>query len=228
MKNILYYIGLIFLAIFLFTIHAKYLHFLIPKEENELFIFLGIDLKVYLPYIWGMAFGIITAIILHYLNNSHRLFWPFVIVFALLELTGVFLFNNTEIKENYFRIFSSIYYGIYTGFIIIVYAYIKNLQDNGHVDSELRKEVDEFLDNENEESLLRKRFVEAYKAGSELKMNANKSNGFEFAQKNAKGKNDAIVLQMLQENKSPAKIAEELNINPSTVYRIKKKYENAD
>lgn len=43
---------------------------------------------------------------------------------------------------------------------------------------------------------------------------------------NAKGKNDAKVLQMQKDGKEHQEIAEALNINLSTVYRIIKKYEN--
>lgn len=43
---------------------------------------------------------------------------------------------------------------------------------------------------------------------------------------NANNANDAKVLQMLKDDLNPKQISEELNINLSTVYRIKKRYEN--
>lgn len=187
MKNLFYYFGLICIAIFLFTIHAKYLHFLIPGNDVKLFKFSGFDLKIYLPYIWGAAFGIVTTIILHYLDKSDSHYWHFIFAVALLEFLGVFLFNNTEIKENWFRMFSSVYYGSYTAFIIIVYSYIKDINANG-----MQKENCKKIQNAT----------------------------------NAKGKNDAIVMQMIKDGIAIDEIAKSLGINKSTVYRIIKKYEN--
>lgn len=125
MKKILYYFGLACIAVFLFTIHAKYLYRLIPSNETDLFVFFDINLKVYLPYVWGAAFGVVTAIILSLLDRSDSKFWLFVFCVAFLEFLGVWLYNQTELKENWFWTMSSLYYGIYSGFIIIIYAYIK-------------------------------------------------------------------------------------------------------
>lgn len=203
MKKTLYYFGLICIAIFIFSIHAKYLHFLVPGSESDLFVFFGIDFKIYLPYVWGFAFGVVTAIIISLLQRSDSLFWLFVFAVAILEFIGVFLFSNTEIDEKHFKVYSSIYYGIYTGFIVLMYAYIKPKQENLH---------------ENANENLRKNKNKNAKGNMPIYENP--------PPPPPKKNNETEVWKLLSENKTPKEIAEELNINLSTVYRIKKNLEN--
>jgi len=142
MKKVLYVIGLIFIALFLFITHSKFLHSLDPGKDSKLFILFGYDLKLLVPYLFGAAFGIVTTIIIALLDRKDRLFWLFVILTAILETIGVFLYNNTELIENVWKWFASVYYGLYSGFIIIMYAYIKLKDENkGFVLSEKEKNL---------------------------------------------------------------------------------------
>ena len=157
MKKALYIIGLLFIALFLFITHSKFLHALDPGKDSKLFIVLGIDLKDYIPYIFGAAFGIVTTIIIALLNRTDKLFWLFVILTAILETLCVFLYNNTELTEKVWKWISAIYYGLYSGFIIIMYAYIK-LKDSNYIIEKIEKEPikqDELISEERNEQIIK-------------------------------------------------------------------------
>lgn len=136
MKKALYYFGLFCIAIFLFATHSKFLYYLDPGKESKLFIFFGYDLKTYMYYVFGAAFGIVTTIIIALMKRSDRLFWPFAIIVSLLEFAGVFLYNNTEILDNIWNMFAALYYGLYALFLVLMYAYIELDSHRKELDSQ--------------------------------------------------------------------------------------------
>jgi hypothetical protein len=86
MKKFLYYFGLICIAIFLFVTHSKFLHSLDPGKESKLFIFFKVDYKIYIPYVFGAAFGIVTTIIIALIDRKDRYFWLFAFIVAGFDL----------------------------------------------------------------------------------------------------------------------------------------------
>ena len=125
MKRILYFIGLICMAIFLFVIHTKYLNVLENWKDSDMFDFTVIDFRQILHYIISATFAVMVTNILALMDPADKWFWKFVFIVATAEFLAVFLFFNTTITENWFRILSSIYYGAYIFMIIPMYAYIK-------------------------------------------------------------------------------------------------------
>lgn len=129
MKKLIYYAGLLFMAVWLFTIHSKFAFALDPLQNNDsgyydkLFNFFGLDLKSILPYCWGAAFAIATSVIIALLKRSDKQFWIFAFSIASLELFGVMLFNYPEHGFIWSAI-SSVYYGIYAGIMVFLYIYI--------------------------------------------------------------------------------------------------------
>lgn len=129
MKKIIYYIGLFFLAIWLFTIHSKFAFALDPLQNNDndfyakLFILLGYDFKMVLPYVWGSTFAIATTVIVALLKKQENYFWFFAFTISSLELLGVFLFNYPEHGYLWMKV-ASFYYGIYAGIMVFLYIYI--------------------------------------------------------------------------------------------------------
>jgi len=202
MKKTIYYTGLIFIAIFLFATHSKFLFILEPEKEIALFSFFGIDFKKYIPYIFGAAFGIVTAILIGLMQKNDKLFWHFAITIAVFEMIGIFLYNNTEIVKNIWKWFASSYYALYSGFIVFMYAYIS------HTDND-RCKIDELQEFEN---------LIAPLIEKNLQENANDLH----LQKDAKETRKEKILQM-SETMKPTEIAKELGVNQSTVYRILKK-----
>lgn len=230
MKKIIYYTGLIFIAIFLFATHSKFLFILEPEKDIALFSFFGIDFKEVIPYIFGAAFGIVTAILIRLIQKDDKLFWYFAISVAVFEMIGIFLYNNTEIVKHTWKWFASIYYALYSGFIVFMYSYIS------HSD---KKE-----ESENMQKTLSKIGVESCKAGETLRemyidnvvttnklANNSHLNIFRIekksAQKNEKQLRNKKIMQM-SSTMSPQEIAKEIGINQSTVYRILKNKENAN
>lgn len=131
MKKLLYYTGLGLIALFLFVTHSKFLFTLDPGKESELFVFFGYDAKQIIPYIFGAAFGAVATIAIALLDKRGAMFAIFVAIIAILELIGVFLYNNTEIAEGLWTWFASSYYAIYTAVIIAGYAYISDARLQG-------------------------------------------------------------------------------------------------
>lgn len=125
MKRILYFIGLICMAIFLFVIHTKYLNVLENWKDSDMFNFMVIDFRQILHYIISATFAVMVTNILALMDPVDKWFWKFVFIVATAEFLAVFLFFNTTITEDWFRILSSIYYGLYIFMIIPMYAYIK-------------------------------------------------------------------------------------------------------
>ena len=129
-KSALYITGLLFIALFLFATHSKFLFSLDPGKDTELFVFFGWNAKLVIPYIFGAAFGIVTTAIIALLEKDDEYFWHFVISVALFELIGVFLYNNIELTESIWTWFASSYYAVYSALVIIGYAYIGSARDS--------------------------------------------------------------------------------------------------
>lgn len=193
MKKLIYYLGLIFLAFWLFTIHSKFAFALDPLQNNEtgyykqLFVFLSNDLKIALPYIWGATFAIATTVIVALLNKKDKYFIYFAIAIALLELTGVFLFNYPEHGYSWLAI-ASIYYGIYAGIMVFLYIYIS--YENSNIDKYKQKYVTK-LQKENNKQIQKP--------------------------------NENEILQLIASGMKGTEIAKKFNIHPSKVSRIKNK-----
>jgi hypothetical protein len=128
MKRILYYIGLLTIAIWLFTMHTAFAYVLNPLTNNNnfkyLFVFSGIDFKIYIPYCWGGTFAIAIVSIIANIKKTDKYLWHFAFTIATLELIGIALYI---IQENSFgwKFISAIYYGIYGFFLTLFYFYVK-------------------------------------------------------------------------------------------------------
>lgn len=128
LQRILYYSGLILIALWLFTIHTSFAYSLNPITGNiffsDLFIFNELDLKPLIPYIWGGTFSLGISAIIAILSIQDKYFWQFSLFVAFLELIGIALLNMPT-HNNLWSVLSSIYYGIYAFALITFYFYVK-------------------------------------------------------------------------------------------------------
>lgn len=191
MKKTLYYAGLALIAIWLFTIHAKYTSALVVHSA-DLFVFGAIDLQMYIPYVWGAAFAIVTTIIIALLPRDDKAYWYFVAILAAIEVTGVFGYNNAIININTINAnYGAIYYGVYSGFIIIAYAYISGAE-------KLQQDAIEQVSDEELNAMINRAFKEdeLQKNRNELQVQNNETTNIASAiAQEEKRKNDANDLQ---------------------------------
>jgi hypothetical protein len=208
MKKLLYYIGLAFIATFLFCTHSKQLNALEGWKETELFNFAFFDFRQYLHYIYAAAFAITTVNIMALLDKKDKLFWVFVVTIGVAEFIVVQLFNNTEIKESWWRIFSSFYYAAYTLMIIVMYAYIgKNEKKRNRRQRKVA-----------EPAIKPQKMQRQYLADVKFKHTP--------PSPPPKKKIEDKVMGLLKKGMKQADIARTLNIEPYQVTRIKQKFTN--
>ena len=150
-----------------------------------------------------MAYSLITALILTIFVKYNKVFIFSVVSFALLDGIGVFVYYNIELK-NTFVIIGSIYYALYTIFIIISLGMFRNLEYTQ--DTKLNKEINKAIQ-ENDVMQL----------SNEVNNILNNTNKYLSL--------DEKVIQSYYKDKlSQTKIAKKLNISQPKVSRIIKKY----
>lgn len=224
-KKAIYLIGLLFIALFLTITHTKFLDSIDPGKDSDLFIILNYDFKIVNPYIFGACFGIVTTAIIALIDKKDRMFWYFAIAVAAFEMIGVFLFNNTELLEQVWRFSASVYYGLYAGFIIVMYAYVKH-EAKEEITTKPEKPITfDFLDSpeyKQKKAEAAERDIEKYHDAAVRKMARDEDQKImemlDFA-KFDKQQKKKIILQMQNEGDTPDQIAKTLRIHKATVYR---------
>jgi len=194
--------GRTLLAIFLFSTHAKLFYWLKPdwSEAKEIipFSFLRFTENTVQACIFGLLFGVMTVFILKKRKYS-PLFKTFVICIAILDGLVVQYLYNEIITDKARIIFASTHYMIYSIFIVLMFGFTGDKKETLLNQQENKTELQEIGRNETE------------KESKEIQY---------------RSKNDEKVMDLLHSGLDPKQVADALNMNKSSIYRIKNKYDN--
>jgi predicted XRE-type DNA-binding protein len=136
LEPVLLFAIVLFLSIHLFTIHSKLLFHLNPDKVVEYLEYrFSIDLfnqSMIVSTLSAIAYSFITAFILFIFVKYRKVFLLSVISFAILDGVGVFIYYNASIQDDNFVIFGSIYYSLYTLFIVLSVGLYRNMNYSEH------------------------------------------------------------------------------------------------
>lgn len=129
-ENFLLTLIVIFLSIHLFVVHSKLLFHLNPDKISEYFEYsFSFELftkNMLVSTLSAIAYSFITAFILFIFVKYKKVFLLSVISFSLLDGLGVFIYYNTTIQKDLFMKLGSLYYSLYTLFIIFSVGLYRN------------------------------------------------------------------------------------------------------
>lgn len=201
MKKLFDYFGLILLAIFLFSTHAKLFYWLQPsfaKGQMIDFSWQIWDEHTIQSMIYGALFGLMTVYIIARRKES-PLYKYFIIAIALLDGLVVFYLYEGDIEPFFKMAFASIHYAIYTVFIILMFGFAgKQKITNG-------ANIKMYLD---------KKHISVAKA---IKKDTMEVAGLSI---------DEGVITLLQQGLKQSEICKQLGLKPYQVTRIKQKYKS--
>ena len=206
--NILLSIIIIFLSIHLFTIHSKLLFHINPdKIISELTYKFSMYLfseGLIVSTLSALGYSLITAFILTIFVKYKDVFLISVISFAILDGLGVFIYYNVHIQQDTLTILGSIYYSIYTLFIVISVGYFRHLEYSNNDNLEYR--VDQAIQ-ETDIMNMREKIV-------------NMTNNSENIQSDIVNNTDEYIVYLSNKGLTQTEIAEKLKISQPKVSRI--------
>lgn len=233
MKSALYYLGLICISLMLFVLHSAFAYainplFLAQDFFYDLFLFAGIDFKMYFPYVFGATFALAISAIMSLMQKGDKRFWLFAFAVATMELVGIALLVFPSHGSVWLAI-AGIYYGIYLFIAILFYFYIKPDKHSSDGKYNVSKEfADLFVDDLANDLGVPKKVMQSvrdkdYKGIASAVHQPLIDRTTTPPLGSSSGKNNGKVMELYSNGAKPSEIAKELQVNASTVYRIIKK-----